>query len=333
MVIVGPTASGKSELAVRLAKKFNGEIISADSRQVYRGLNIGTGKVPGKWRPPSTLISIRSYRNESTFIYKGVPHHCIDFVPPRKIYTVAEYKKCAAGAIQEITARGKLAILVGGTGFWIDAVVFDFKLPPVPPDPALRKTLEKKSAAELLSLLKRLDPKRARAIEQKNPRRLIRAIEIAKTLGRIPKLKKRSRYRTLWISPASTRETLQRHIRIRLRSRLHAGLIEEAKRLHRQGLPWRRFYELGLEYRFLADLLRGKLTKKEFLIGLPRAINNYARRQMTWWKRNKKINWIRHPQQTERLVKTFTGNRPAVIQPFPRSTGMARRKAVPSFSS
>lgn len=305
IVIVGPTASGKSELAVNIAKKCNGEIISADSRQVYRGLNIGTGKVPGKWRPPPTLISIRSYRNESTFIYKGIPHYCIDFVSPQKIFTVAEFKICAEKAIKDIARRGKIPILVGGTGFWIDAVVFDFNLPPVPPNPAFRKILKKKSAAELLSLLKRLDPKRARAIEQKNPRRLIRAIEIAKTLGRVPKLKKRSRYRTLWISIAPHRKTLQKRIRIRLLSRLRGDMIGEAKRLHKQGLSWCRFYELGLEYRFLADYLRGKMTKEKMTAGLEKAINKYARRQMTWWKRNKNIHWGSNVQQIEQLVKKF----------------------------
>ncbi|MBI2639927.1 MAG: tRNA (adenosine(37)-N6)-dimethylallyltransferase MiaA [Candidatus Sungbacteria bacterium] len=179
IVIIGPTASGKSELAVRLAKKFSGEIISADSRQVYRELDIGTGKVPGKWR-----------QKPKVFVYKAIPHYCIDFVSPKRVFTAADFKKCAEGAIQDINRRGKIPVMAGGTGFYIDAVLYENLLPNVPPNKTLRNTLSQKSARKLFMLLKRLDPERAKNIDRKNPRRLIRAIEIAKALGRVPKFKK-----------------------------------------------------------------------------------------------------------------------------------------------
>jgi len=294
IVIVGPTASGKSELAVQIAKKFNGEIISADSRQVYHGLDIGTAKVPGAWK-------------NSVFLYKKIPHHCIDFVSPRRQYSAAQFQHCAQNAIADMTARGKLPIITGGTAFWIDAVVYGMELPEVPLDLRERARLEKKSAAQLLATLTKLDPRRAAGIEQKNPRRLIRAIEIARALGSVPRLKKRARFHALWIGITPPRKTLEKKIRIRLAERIHAGMIQEARMLRQKGMSWKRFYELGLEYGFLADLLRGKTTKKEMASGLERAILKYAKRQMTWWRRNKEIRWIARPdtRAAEALVQKF----------------------------
>src|SRR3989344_3066503 len=161
VVIVGPTASGKSELADALARRFGGEIISADSRQVYKGLNIGTGKVPGKWRlinlPDSKRsLAIWQIPKAKVFMYKGVPHHCIDFVPPRKVFNAADFKKCAENAIKDITARGRTPILAGGTGFYIDTVVYDMALPEVLPNRKLRKMLEQKGPALLFAMLKKL---------------------------------------------------------------------------------------------------------------------------------------------------------------------------------
>ena len=169
IVILGPTASGKSELAVKIAKKFNGEIISADSRQVYKRLDIGTGKITKKEM-------------------RGVPHHCIDIVSPRKVFTVSDFKKHAEKAIENIFAKNKIPIIVGGTGLYIQAIVDNIALPEVKPNWKLRKELEKKTTEEMFETLKKLDPERAENIDPKNPRRLIRAIEIAKALGKVPNL-------------------------------------------------------------------------------------------------------------------------------------------------
>lgn len=310
IVIVGPTASGKSELAVRLAKKLNGEIISADSRQVYRGLDIGTGKVSGRWKTSRQARRMKdtARARSRAYLYKNIPHYCIDFANPKTQYSVAEFKKCAKDAIREIIRKGKNPIIAGGAGFWIDAAVYDLNLPEVPPDIALRKKLARKSVEELLFLLKRIDPIRAKNIEQKNPRRLIRAIEIAKILGKVPLLKKTSRYRALWIGIKLSAEELKKRIGKRIHSRMKKGMVKEAERLHKQGISWLRFYELGLEYRLLADLLQKKLARKQFLTGLERASNQYARRQMVWSKRNKKIHWIKNPQEAEKYVKFFLKN-------------------------
>lgn len=309
IVVVGPTASGKSELAVQIAKKIGGEIISADSRQVYRGLDIGTGKVTGKWQSANgkaqyadkKRFAIRDLRS-AVFMYKNIPHYCIDFVDPKKQYSAAEFKTCAKRAIDDTARRGKTPIIAGGTGFWIDAVVYDMHLPEVPPNEALRKKLAKKSAAELFLLLKKLDPERAKTIEQKNPRRIIRAIEIARALGKVPSINKKSPYQAFWIGIRPKPEVLKRRIKKRLISRMRAGMIEEARKLRRHGLPWKRFYELGLEYRFLADFLRKKITKEQLFQKIEQENNDYAKRQITWFKRNKNIIWVDDVRKGETIV-------------------------------
>lgn len=301
IAIVGPTASGKSELAVQIAKKINGEIISADSRQVYRGMDIGTGKVEGGWK----RIRDKELGIRRVFVYKKIPHYCIDFVNPKQQYSVAQFKQCAEAAIHDIASRGKIPILCGGTGFWIDAVAYDMSLPEVAPDLKLRKKLAKKTAAELLAILKKIDPKRAKTIEQKNPRRLIRAIEIAKILGRVPPLKKYSPYDTVWLGIKKPREALRHLIATRLKKRLKQGMIREIKKLLANGVSHRRLQELGLEYKFVSLYLQGKLQKSHMTQLLQTAIEQYARRQEVWFKRNKKIRWIQNAADTARYVKRF----------------------------
>ena len=286
IVIVGPTASGKSKLAVRLARKFLGEVISADSRQVYRGLDIGTGKIT---------------QDEM----QGVSHHLIDVADPKRQFSLAEFQHLAEKAISDITRRGKIPFLVGGTAFWVDAVAYGLRLPAVPPNKALRKRLGKKNARELFRILKRLDPARARTIERQNPRRLIRAIEIARAIGRTPKVKRRIPYRVLWLGVSLPSAMLKQRISKRLLKRLRQGMLTEAKHLRSDGLSWKRFYELGLEYRFLAAHLQGKLTKQQMIAGLERNIWRYARRQLAWWQRNKRIHWVKSAPAAERLVRRF----------------------------
>jgi len=287
IVIVGPTASGKSELAVKLAKKLGGEIISADSRQIYKGLNIGTGKVPGRW--VKNVSSKERPLVNWNFLYKDVPHYCIDFVDPKKTYTAAEFKKCAEGAIADITAHGKMPIIAGGTGFWIDAAVYDLNIPKAPPNPKLRKTLEKKDLKELLKILKKLDPRRAKNIEQKNPRRLIRAIEVAKALGKVPPVKKHFPYQVSWIGLKPN--DLKKRITARVKTMLKKGLARETEKLLEKGVSKNRVREFGFEYRLSLDFLEKKLGRQQFLENLVRESLQYARRQMTWFKRNKKILW------------------------------------------
>jgi len=274
-VILGPTASGKSALAVKLAKKINGEIISADSRQVYKGLNIGSGKITKKEM-------------------SGIPHYCLDIVSPKKIFTVADFKKCAEKAIEKIFTKNKIPIIVGGTGLYIQAIVDNIILSEVKPNWKLRKELEKKTTEEMFKMLKKLDPERAKNIDAKNPRRLIRAIEIAKKLGKTPKLKPMSR-RDLDIRQIGIKlpdEILKKNIEKRIKKMLKGGLVAETKKLRKSGLSWKRIYELGFEYKYPALFLRRKISKDEMLAKMLVENRQYSKRQMTWFKRDKRIKWI-----------------------------------------
>ena len=287
IVILGPTASGKSALAVKIAKKINGEIISADSRQVYKGLNIGTGKITKKEM-------------------SGIPHHCLDIVSPKKIFTVSDFKKRAEEALEKIFSKNKTPIIVGGTGLYIQAVVDGILLPEVRPNWKLRKELEKKTTEEMFAILKKLDPERAKTIDAKNPHRLIRAIEIAKTLGKVPNLGvELPSWETLQIGIKLDYEKLRKKINDRLASDLKKGMVIEAEKLRQYGLPWKRMDGLGLEYRYLAKFLKGEISKKEMIEKLKIEIWKYAKRQITWFKRDKRIKWVKNYKESEKLIIKF----------------------------
>ncbi len=282
-MILGPTSSGKSDLAVALAKKYDGEVISADSRQVYKGMDIGTGKVTKKEMA-------------------GIPHYLLDVANPKtspnspNSFTVTKYQKLAGQAIKKILAKGKLPILCGGTGLYIQALVDNLVIPEVKPNQKLRKELEKKTVKELAEILKKLDKKRWQEIDQNNPRRLIRAIEIATKLGKVPKLgsktKNQNNYEFIQIGLNPGQEILHTRIHTRLLRRLRTGMLVEVKKLHKQGVSWKRLESFGLEYRHLAYFLQGKITKQEMLDKLEHEINQYAKRQMTWFKRDPRTYWF-----------------------------------------
>lgn len=274
IVIVGQTSTGKSDYAVKLAKKINGEVVSADSRQVYKGLNIGSGKITKK-----EMCEI--------------PHHMLDVANPKNIFSVADFKKMAEEKIDEIIAKGKAPILVGGTGFYIDAVVNGNVLPEVPPNKKLRLELSNKTLPELLKILEKLDKARFKTIDRDNPVRLIRAIEIAKALGKVPKIKSKPKYDVEIIGLTMNDEKLKMRIHDRLLARIKSGMIKEVKDLHEKNkVSWKRLYELGLEYRFVSLFLQNKLSKSEMLIELENQIWKYAKRQKTWFKRDERIKWM-----------------------------------------
>lgn len=273
LVIVGPTASGKSNLAVKLAKKLGGEIVSADSRQVYKGLDIGSGKL---------AINKRG----------GIRHHLLDVASPKHVFSVAQYQKLAYKIIDDIIKRDKLPIIVGGTGLFVDAITKGLIIPEVPPNHKLRAKLSRLTNEKLFKQLRQLDPRRATEIDRHNPRRLVRAIEIATAIGPAPILTGRVRYEPVIIGIKPNLTTLKRRISTRLSSRIREGMVAEVKRLHKRGLSWRRLYDLGLEYRYVSLCLRGKLTKDEMIARLKTAINQYAKRQMTWFKRDTSMRWL-----------------------------------------
>ncbi len=290
IVILGQTATGKSDFAVDIAKKIGGEIISADSRQVYKGMDLGTGKITKKEMG-------------------GVPHHLLDVANPKKVFSVSDFKKLADIKIKEIIARGKVPILCGGTGFYIDSVVNGIILPEVPPNLKLRKKLYSFSTIVLFEYMKKLDPKRAKTIDKNNKVRLVRAIEIAKALGSVPKLttQDHSVWYPLKIGLVFPDQILKERIHARLLARVKKGMLREIQKLHEQGMSWKRMNDLGLEYRYGALYLQGKLTKQEMIEKLNIEIWHYAKRQKTWFKRDKKIMWIDPTNGNEgrKILKTI----------------------------
>lgn len=286
IVVLGPTASGKSDLAVKLAKKINGEIISADSRQVYKGMDIGTGKITKK-----EMASI--------------PHHLLDIISPKKQFSVSQYQKLANQAIKKILKKGKIPIICGGTGLYIDAVIDNVVFPDVPPNYQLRKKLEKLTTAELFEKLRRLDPKRAKNIDKNNPRRLIRALEIVLVSKKpVPEIKKQRNYDALKIGIKRQPTELKKLIKKRLLKRMEIGMVEEIKKLHKQGVSWKRLFDFGLEYRWVSLGLQKKVSQTEMIEKLNKAIVDYAKRQITWFKHDKEIHWVNNYEQALKITRT-----------------------------
>lgn len=344
IAICGPTSSGKSDVAIRLSKKFNGEVISADSRQIYRGMNIGTGKVPGlltvipseattpqgvgaKLRDPERL-------QKTIYICDNIPHHLIDIVNPMDEFNVSHFKNAANEAIKDILNRGKLPIICGGTGFWISALINNIEIPNVEPDEKLRSMLRSKTTEELFVMLSEMDPDRAATIEKQNPVRLIRAIEICKAIGKVPKLKDSyhpklaclagrrvsgsqkmlkqvqhdSTYDFLQIAIDVPRETLNEKIKKRLDDRFESGIVEEVENLHKSGTSWEWMEKIGLEYRWISLYLQNKISLKEMKEKLYFDIIHYAKRQATWLKKSKETIWLSDYEDIENTVAEFIGN-------------------------
>ncbi len=289
IVILGPTATGKSDLAVLLAKRHSGEVISADSRQVYTGLDIGSGKITKREM-------------------KGVPHHLLNVVSPKKRFSVSDYVKHATKALADIEKREKLPIVAGGTGLYIDGFLNGIVFPEVPPNPLLRKKLERKTLAELARILKTKDPERFKSIDTKNKVRLIRALEIVSALGKVPKQKAKPLERDiLWIGLTDSTEALTQRIKKRLLARLKKGMEREVRALKKGGVSWKRLYDLGLEYRYVAERLQKKITGREMADEILKESIAYSKRQMTWFKRNQKIHWFK-PNETKKaqmLAQSF----------------------------
>ncbi|MFA6183636.1 MAG: tRNA (adenosine(37)-N6)-dimethylallyltransferase MiaA [Parcubacteria group bacterium] len=319
IVILGPTASGKSSAAIKLAKKFNGEIISADSRQIYRSMDIGTGKVTGSIKSVIPNLSRNLGKNIATvnrklrtknqvFISQGIRHYMLDIVSPKTKYSVAKFKKRAEKHIKDILKRGKLPIICGGTGFWIKALVDNITYPEVNPDWGLRKNLEKESLEYLFEKLKEIDPQRASTVDKKNKVRLIRAIEICHTLGSVPKnnQKNDNKYKFLQIGILREKEILHKRIRLNIMKRFKMGMISEVEKLHKEGLGWKKIESFGLSYKLIPMFLRKEiLSSDELLEKIYLAEKNYAKRQTTWFKKDSRIIWLTDYKDIQKKVSLF----------------------------
>jgi len=277
IAIVGPTASGKTAISVELAEHFQGEIISADSRQVYKGLDVGTEKIT-----PEEM--------------RGVPHHLLSVAGPVETFSAADFKRLADVAIAQITARGHVPFVVGGTGFYIQALLDGLVMPEVPPNVKLRTELQEKSPAELYELLKGKDPDRAATIEAKNPRRLIRALEITEAFGKVPPLRSFPPYDVLYIGIETPDDVLRERITVRLESQIGRGLLEEVTNLL-STVPRERINEFGYEYRLTAEHLEGKLTLEELREKMVYELWHYAKRQRTWFRKDTRIHWFKREEE------------------------------------
>jgi tRNA dimethylallyltransferase len=298
IVILGPTAVGKTELAIKLAKKFNGEIVSADSRQIYKEMDIGTAKPP---RNQKSKIKNQKY------LVNSVVHYLIDVVYPNQEFNVALYKKMAIEAIKNIQKRGKLPFLVGGTGLYIIAVVDNLEFPKVPPQKKLRKELEQKTVKELFKIYKKLDKRGAKLIDKSNKRRLIRAIEVCKATGKsFWQQRKRGKplFNTLQIGIKLSKTELKEKVKKRIEKMFRLGLEKEVKKLVKKyGWHFPALQSIG--YQEWKEYFEGKINKKELKEKIILHTLQFAKRQMIWFKKDKRIHWIRNYKEAEKLIKKF----------------------------
>lgn len=273
VVIAGTNASGKSGLGIELARKYDGEIVSADSRQVFTGLDLGSGKVT---------------KEEM----QGVRHHLLDVAMPNEFYSVSHFQQQAYAAIDDITSRGIKAFLVGGTGLYVNAVVDGYSLNDAKPDFELRRKVEEKSLEELLDILRENNPEALETIDNKNKRRIERAVEKVLT-GDTSKRESVKRYETLVLGVTWPREMLYERIRERLDRRVLEGMIEEVERLRSEGATDDFLYRLGLEYRYILMYLRGEFADYDaFYNKLFMEIRHLAKEQMTWFRKRSDMKWI-----------------------------------------
>lgn len=296
IVITGPTASGKTELAIKAAlfinkkvKKYAGaEIISVDSRQIYKNLEIGANY------PTTSQLKI-------------IPHHLIGTKSVKQKMSVVQFQKMAIQIINKLWKKSKIPILCGGNLFYIQAIIDGINFPSVPPNSKLRKMLEKKDLPELLNILKKLDLSRWKKIDQKNKRRIIRAIEIASALGKVPPFQKNPLpAQTIIFAINIPKENLKEKIKKRAKLMVKRGIIEETKNLLKLKVSLQRIRELGFEYKNVLDYLEGKIkTKKELAEKISQDTMHYVKKQLTWLKKEKRIIWVNNKEDVLKKIKDF----------------------------
>ncbi len=271
IVIVGPTASGKTTLGVQIARELNGEVLSADSRQVYRGMDIGTGKDLAEYETP-----------EGT-----VPYHLIDIVNPTEVYSIFHYQHDFYRAFEEVTSRGRLPVVVGGTGLYVEAVLRKFPVPDVPADDAFREATGHRSLGDLVAELKMRSPELADRTVLDCKRRVVRSLEIAhhtEEFGKPAVNTTDIEFQPVVLLVEWSREELRDRIRRRLLQRLDEGMIDEVRRLSEVGIPARRYNLFGMEYKHIARYLRNEISHETMVEDLFVDINYLSRRQRTYFR-------------------------------------------------
>jgi len=290
IVILGPTATGKTQLAVRLAQQFNGEIISADSRQIYKNMDIGTGK--------------------DLNAYKNIPYHLIDITTPDKQFTLADYQSSAIKKINAVIKKNKLPFLVGGTGLYISAIINNFNIPAIAPKPSLRQKITQMSQQEKIACLKKTDPLALEIIDINNPRRLNRAVEICLNGKKFSQLRQTGKplFNVLQLGVKLPTEQLKRKINQRVDNMLKHGLIKETQKIIKQyGQNSQPLNTIG--YVEIISYLNKKTTLEQTVALIKTHTRQYAKRQMTWFKRDQRIRWVNGYQPAEKLIKKFLQNK------------------------
>lgn len=315
IAVVGMTASGKSDLAIEIAQKFNGEIISVDSRQIYKKMDIGTNKEPGKMvkRKEPVLemlpikdapVSVSDVLNEY-YEVQGTPHYMISVVNPDQLLTLSHFQVLADEIIDDIVKRGKLPILVGGTSLYTSAILENWQIPDAKPDPNLRRELEQLSDSELMMRLDQADRERTKKVDLKNRRRVIRAIEIAEQGKMIKSPRKlEPKYDALYLAPKIEREEVYKRIDDRVDKMVKKGLIEEVKKVGDK-YGYDTVAMTGHAYQQIGKYLQGEWHLDKAVEESKKVTRNYAKRQLTWWRKHGLVNWVKNKDEAFSLVREF----------------------------
>lgn len=313
IAVVGPTASGKTDVGVRLAQALDGEVICVDSRTVYKNMDIGTAKVRGSVADSRTVgmgLVIGDLFAPRAVMVEGVPHWGIDLVQPDEAFTVADFVAYAKKKIADLSRRGKLPILVGGTGLYFRALLDGLTLTDVAADPALRTELEAKSTEDLLELLGEHDPEAVNTIDTQNRRRIVRALEIVMTTGATLKNQQKTvemPYDVLYIGMEVEREALFERINTRVDVMIGSGLIDEARGLlNKYGAESQAMSGIG--YRQLARFFTGTLPLREAIERIKIDSRHYAKRQLTWFKADSRVVWVKSVVEAMTVAKKWLGN-------------------------
>lgn len=297
--VVGPTSSGKTSLGIRLSKMHEGEVVNADSRQVYKGIGIGTGKPNG----------VRgTFAGHRAFLVDGVPHHLMDFLDPRQPFTVVEWREKAKTAIRGILKRDHVPIVVGGTGLYISALVDNFDFPKVEPSAGLRQAFEQKPLSELVQLLLKLDPDAEQVIDLKNPRRVIRALEVATFTGKpftAQKLVGKPMYEAFQIGIIWSRERLYERVNQAIDVMIDRGWVDEIRAALKRGVPETAPALTSIGYHELLGYIKGERSLEQAIAASKQAVRRYAKRQETWFKRDKRIHWAKDEGQAVEMVEEW----------------------------
>lgn len=328
IVIIGPTASGKTDLAVKVAKKYDGEVIQADSRTVYKHMDIGTAKPEGERRRAAEVrlediagqgihakhpkVEMKDLFEEKPLMVEGVPHWGIDIVEPSQDFTTAQFKAYAEKKIFDISERGKIPILAGGTGLYVQAVVDNLKLSDAPPNLELRAQLEELTNEVLAERLRQLDPEAAETIDTENRRRALRAIEIVESTGKKlseQQIKGEQKFDSLMIGIDVDREPLYERIDARVDEMVARGLVDEVRALRDEfGCDVNAM--TGIGYRQICAFLEGYMKLKDAIELIKRDSRHYAKRQLTWFRRDHRIKWVKSEEEALMFVAEFLSQVP-----------------------